>query len=342
MKKLVLDTIGLPPTFKSVETDIPQISDEEVLVKVTAVGLCYHDVLISEGILRRGVKDELVLGHEFSGEVIRIGKAIQDLNMNDKVIATLTSSCGNCTSCIQGNDYHCPNSDGFGHGIDGGLSQYIALRRENIIKLPESIDPIVASLIACPIGVSFKALMDVANIQQEHTVVIFGAGGGLGIHALQIAKSVGADVIAFTSSLNKLEKLNVFTDQAFLIEEDLDPAEIVFSLTNNKGADLVFNPVGGALFKSSIRCLSIGGKMLLLGQVDSSLVSINIAEILFREISIIGSVGADRSHIGKVMKMISEGVIHPVIGDTMPFQNISEAYKALSSNSVPGRIVLTL
>ena len=82
--------------------------------------------------------------------------------------------------------------------------------------------------------------------------------------------------------------------------------------------------------------------MLLLGQVDSSLVSINIAEILFREISIIGSVGADRSHIGKVMKMISEGVIHPVIGDTMPFQNISEAYKALSSNSVPGRIVLTL
>ena len=64
--------------------------------------------------------------------------------------------------------------------------------------------------------------------------------------------------------------------------------------------------------------------------------------LLFREISIIGSVGADRSHIGKVMKMISEGVIHPVIGDTMPFQNISEAYKALSSNSVPGRIVLTL
>ena len=79
MKKLVLDSVGVPPTFKFIDIDIPKISDDEILIKVKAVGLCYHDLLISEGVLRRGVKDELVLGHEFSGEVVEIGESISDL-----------------------------------------------------------------------------------------------------------------------------------------------------------------------------------------------------------------------------------------------------------------------
>ena len=342
MKKLILDSIGSIPEFKFVETNIPEILDDEVLIKVSSVGVCYHDLLISEGTLRRGVKDNLVLGHEFSGQVVQFGESIKDLNKNDKIVSTLTSSCGYCDDCINGNDYQCSNAEGFGHGIDGALSEYLVLKRNNIIKLPQSFDMISSSLISCPIAVSFKALKDVARIQEGQTIVIFGCGGGLGIHAAQIAKALGANVIGFTSSSDKLQKLYPFVDQLFLIEKDLDPSEVVLSLTGNKGADVVFNPVGSLFFKTSIDCLSNKGKMLILGQLDSSSVSINLAEILFREISILGSVGADINHIHKVIDMISDKKIFPIIDHIIPIERTTEAYKLLKSNVVSGRIVLTL
>ena len=340
MKKLVLDSVGVPPTFKFMDIDIPKISDDEILIKVKAVGLCYHDLLISEGVLRRGVKDELVLGHEFSGEVVEIGESISDLEINDKVVCTLTSSCGNCILCATGQEYNCQNAEGFGHGRDGGLSEYIALKRNNIVRLPNSFDIIGSSLIACPMAVSLKALKDVSSVEKGEDVVIFGAGGGLGIHAAQIANALGANVIAFTSSSEKFEKLNEFVEQIFLLEDYLEPSEIVFSLTENKGADVVFNPIGASFFENSLNCISNKGRMILLGQIDSSLASINVAEILFREISILGSVGANVSHINSVINMISKKVINPVV-DIVPVQNMPDAITLLRSNSVAGRIVLT-
>ena len=342
MKKLILDSIGTPPKFKFVETNIPKLSDNEVLIKVKAVGFCYHDLLISEGVLRRGVKENLVLGHEFSGQVVGFGKSIEDVCMNDKVVCTLTSSCGECNQCIDGLDYECLNAKGFGHGADGGLAEYVAVKRNNIIKLPQSLDMNNSALISCPMAISFKALYDVAKLQKDQTIVIFGCGGGLGVHAAQIANSLGANVIGFTSSPDKLQKLEPFVKQLFLIEEGLNPAEVVFSLTNNKGADVVFNPVGSLFFKTAIECLANKGKMIILGQVDSSKVSINLAEILFREISIMGSVGADKHHINKVIDMMFEKKICPVIDKVMPAERISEAYQLLKSNLVMGRIILTL
>ena len=131
-------------------------------------------------------------------------------------------------------------------------------------------------------------------------------------------------------------------EQLFLIEEDLDPSEVVLSLTDNKGADVVFNPVGSLFFKTAINCLANKGKMLVLGQVDSSSVSINLAEILFRELSILGSVGANINHMNKVIDMILDKKIVPVIDHIIPVECTSEAYRLLKSNVVSGRIVLTL
>ncbi len=341
MKSLILKESSPVPLFEIVEVSEPILSGGEVLVRVAATGLCRHDVSVMDGTLRRGTRKNVVLGHEISGTVIQINGDTKGIKVGAKIVTSLTNHCSKCSYCKSGREYMCQKGQGFGHGINGGFSQLIALKAVNLIELDPSIDLVEACLIACPIGVALKAIHDVARVQEGDYVVIFGIGGGLGIHLAQIAADLGANVIGFTTNPQKLERItNMGFERVFLHQDGIEPSELVMAFTEDKGADIVVNPVGSAVFTSGLRSLATNGRMLLLGEVKGESVPVNPAEILFRNVSIIGCKGADMHHIEAASRMVLLGKIKPIVDRVLSFENVLEAYKYVKSGSSFGRVVL--
>ena len=343
MKALILKESGKNPVFDLVDVREPTAPADGVVLKVDACGICHHDLAVMDGTLKRGVKNNLILGHEVAGTVVDVGSSVSGFNVGDQAVAMLTTFCGICEICIEGYEYRCPQSHGIGHGIDGGLAEYVFARAVNLLKLPKGFDHMGASLLACPIGVSIRALHDIARICFGQKVVVYGAGGGLGIHAAQIAAAAGAEVFGFTTSPHKLEGLEQLGfGPVFLASDGLDISEIVFACTDDKGADIVFNPVGSSVFQSAFKSLARGGKMLVLGEVSGRDVSINLAEMMFRDASVIGSTGAGLKHIKMACaEVVSESVM-PVIGEVLTLEEVTKAYRLLKSKEVLGRVVVDL
>jgi len=341
MKAAFLKHTGPNPIVDVIEVEDPVSSDGRVVIKVEAAGLCHHDVAIMKGALRRGVKENIILGHEISGTVVDIGLEVNGFSIGDRVVSSLTNFCGECNFCIRGMTYRCPRSHGFGHGIDGGFQEFISLDARNLIKIDPLTDLVSASIYGCPIGVSLKALNDVGRINSDNVVVVFGAGGGLGSHAMQIANSLGAEVLSFTTSSEKLEMLqDLNAGEVYLIDEYIDPSELVMALTEDIGANIVFNPVGEALFSSGIKCLSRFGQMLLLGEVTSKHARLSVPELMFRDASIIGCTGSEPTHIQQVDSLVNDSEICPIIYKEIHMTDLLEGFTIIEQNQQIGRVIV--
>ena len=249
MKALVLVEPGDEPSLTVKDVPDPTPGPRDVVIEVVAAGVCYHDVAVMQGVLRRGVKDDVILGHEISGRIVQVGDEVSSVNVGDRVVSALTSFCGECERCLNGQEYRCYYGHGLGHGIDGGFAQYIALPEIAVIPLPDSVDLTQASILGCPMGVSLQSLRDVAKVQAGETVLVTGAGGGLGVHSIQIASALGARVLAVTTSPEKMEALENLGAEVVLSDE-LDFSEIVMALTEGMGVDVGLNTVRTACVRA--------------------------------------------------------------------------------------------
>ena len=343
MKALILKEASENPVFDLVDISEPTLPVDGVVLRVYASGICHHDLAVMDGTLKRGVKNNLILGHEISGTVVDTGSSVNGFEVGDQVVTMLTTSCGTCEICIEGYEYRCPQAHGIGHGIDGGLAEYVSARAVNLLKLPKGFDQMRACLLACPIGVSIRALRDIGGICSGQKVVVYGAGGGLGIHAAQIAAAAGAEVLGFTTSPHKLEGLErIGFGPVFLVSDGLDSAEVALAFTDDKGVDIVFNPVGSSVFQPALRSLALGGKMLVLGEVSGGDVSFSSAEMMFRDASIIGCTGAGLKHIKMACDEVASESVMPVVGEVLTLEEVSKAYHLMKSKEILGRVVVKL
>lgn len=323
----------------------PKVAHRQALIQVTACGFCHHDRAVMAGTLRRGVADNVILGHEISGVVIEVGSGVARLQPGDRVVNILTEACGDCDRCADGREHRCHQGLGIGHSRDGGFAEFVALSEHSLVKIPEEIDPVGAALISCPIGVSLKAVRETAMVSQEDTVVVTGAGGGLGAHAVQAAIALGATVFAVSSSPGKNDLILELGATEVLASEvpgddGLDFSEIVIAMTGNKGADAVIDTVGSALFPSTLRSLAQFGRLVLLGEIQGRSVTVNPAEIIFRDAMVLGTSGVSRTTVELASQMVADGRIRPVIHAQLPLEQAGEAFQMVSDRSPMGRVVL--
>ncbi len=341
MQALVLSSDGKAPGIELREIPTPKPSDREVLVQVAACGVCYHDVSVVEGTLRRGVKSNAVLGHEVSGTVADVGSAVTSVERGDRVVATLTAFCGNCSRCFAGQEYRCLQGRGFGHALNGGFAQYMIVPESSVIPIPSSIDITQAALLACPIGVAINAVENTARLRPGETALVVGAGGGLGVHAAQVSAALGARVLAVTSSPQKIGDLEALQGvETILADTELDFSEIVLALTDDNGADVVINPVGSVLFNSCIASLGQYGRMVVLGEIAGRATRFSLAELLFRDAAIIGATGASPRHIRKAMQLVAEGKVQPIVSHQFAFEDAADAIEQMQASVTFGRVVL--
>ena len=331
---------GGPPVLEVVDRPTPRPEPHQALVRVTACGFCHHDRSVMAGMLRRGVRPGVILGHEISGRVEETGSGVTALRPGDQVVSILTDACGRCDRCANGREHRCREGQGIGHGRDGGFAEYVALSEHSLVKVPEGVDPVGASLLACPLGVALQAVQETAQVAPGETVVVTGAGGGLGSHAVQAAAALGARVLAVSSSPEKENALRGLGAAEVLGESGLDFSELVMAMTEDEGADVVIDTVGSALFPSTLGSLAQFGRLVLLGEILGQNIGLNPAEVIFRDARILGASGVSRAIVEQAGRMVLEGKLRPVVGLELPLEQASEAYRLVSERKPTGRIVL--
>ncbi|MDE2785298.1 MAG: alcohol dehydrogenase catalytic domain-containing protein [Chloroflexota bacterium] len=342
MSALTLVQAGNPPTLAIAERKVPTPEPGEVLLRVDACGFCHHDYLVLTGTLRRGVAPGVILGHEIAGTVVASGDGVTAFGEGDRVVSLLTAACGECARCRIGREHRCRHGAGIGHGRDGGFAEYVALPETALVAAPDSVPPERAALLACPAGVALSAL-DSAEVAAGETVVVTGAGGGLGSHAVQLAAAGGVQVIAVTSSPGKaagLEKLgaSIVIDVA----DGPDLAEIVLAVTDDAGADAVIDTVGPPLWPDVLQCLGQYGRLALLGDVTGEPATVRLAEVIFRDLRLTGVSGVSRRTLERCVEMAAAGQLEPVVAEALPLteQGVREAVRMVREREPLGRVVL--
>ena len=347
MTALVVTRPGRPPVVEVIQRPTPTPATGEVLLRVDAVGFCHHDLLVMGGTLRRGVAPGIILGHEIAATVVSVTADGSDLQPGDRVVSLLTAACGRCARCRAGREHRCLVGDGIGHSRDGGFAEYVSLPVAALVPVPQNIPPASAALLACPAGVALEGCLG-ANVVAGATVVVTGAGGGLGVHAVQIAAALGAQVIALTTSPDKaaaLESLGathvIEIDAA--VDAALDFAEIVMALTDDAGADVVIDTVGPPLWPSALRSLGQYGRLALLGDLTGEAVPLRLAEVIFRDLRLVGHSGVSRATLERTIRMAAAGELRPVVAQSLPMtpEGLLEARRLVSERRPLGRIVLT-
>lgn len=272
MLGIVTKTAG--PGLFIEELPIPQIKDNEVLVKVRACGICGSDTHMYEGSDSYKVFEKfypIVIGHEFSGEVVEVGKTAKGVAIGDRVVVKPAAFCLTCDNCRKGRFHFCSVAFQRILGLqkNGGFAEYAAVEDEACIVLPDSIDFDLAALIE-PLGVTANAVYD-SNLEMGETVVIQGPGP-IGLLTLLFAKARGAGktiIIGTTKDRARLEIAKKFDVDHILIVDEEDPVKGVKDLTNGRGADIVFEASGiPSLVQTALDMSDTTGRVVIVGIYD--------------------------------------------------------------------------
>ena len=343
MTALTVVKTGRPPQLAIEERPVPTPGAGEALLHVDACGFCHHDLLVMGGTLRRGVVPGVILGHEITGTVVAAADGVTRFHPGDRVVSLLTAACGQCARCLAGREHRCLAGAGIGHGRDGGFAEYVVMPASALVAVPDTIPPEEAALLACPAGVALTGI-EAAGVASGDTVVVTGAGGGLGAHAVQLAATKGAQVIAITTSSEKAAPLEELGASVVIeAEEDLNIADVVMALTDDVGADAVIDTVGPPLWPATLRCLGQYGRLALLGDVTGDGASLQLAEVIFRDLRIVGVSGASRAALEQAVSLAATGRLRPVVWQTQPLtaEGAAEAWRQVAERRPLGRVVLT-
>src|SRR3954463_449274 len=202
MRAVTFADFGGPEQLRAVEIDRPEPGPDDVLVRIHAAGVCYHDVLSRGGKIPGGQPGR-VLGHEIAGEIVACGANVPAARNGERVVIYQRLFCGVCRYCLSGRQDLCRNSRVLGESGGGGYAEFTCAPARNAIRMPDGLDMKAAALVVCPVGTSVRAALGVGQAEPGNVVLITGAGGGLGLHQIQVVKSVQARAIAVTSSEDK-------------------------------------------------------------------------------------------------------------------------------------------
>ena len=343
MRAMVVTEPGGPEALVLTDVPIPELRRNDVLIKVEACGVCFHDVVTRNGTLKRGVQMPVIPGHEVSGIVERVGPAVRDFKAGDRVTTVQRRHiCGRCRYCRSGRETSCDEREFLGDmGLNGGYAEFVCVEDDNVTVVPDDIPLDQAAIVACAIGTELNAIRDVAGVQPGDKVLITGAGGGLGVHGVQVARAAGGFVVGVTTTEAKAQAIkDAGAHEVVLAKRGEDFSGAVKKVTGGEGADVVIDNVGSAVFQSARKSLAMGGRWIFVGQLTGEFVQINPAQIFLRDISIKSAKSTSRKQLQDSLDLVRRGQVRPVITAEMPLERAAEAHKDVESGRSVGRILL--
>jgi NADPH:quinone reductase len=311
-----------PSGLKWLERPTPEPAPHEVRVAIAAASLNFPDLLVVQGKYQFKPALPFVPGSEYAGRVDAVGADVKHLAVGDPVAAFAGT---------------------------GGFATHACVDAKLVMPLPASFPLDSASAFLCTYGTSHHALVDRAQLRPEETVLVLGAAGGVGTAAIQIAKAVGARVIAAASSAEKLAACRALgaDDTVHIGAEDL--RDKLKSLTGGKGVDVVYDPVGGDLAEPCFRSMAWRGRYLVVGFAQGQIPSLPLNLALLKGASIVGVFWGDFARrepasAARAMKELvgwfAQGKVAPEIDSRLPMTSLPDAFARMASRQVIGKLVM--
>jgi propanol-preferring alcohol dehydrogenase len=344
MKAMVLTAPNLP--FQLTDLPDPVAGDGEAVARVLSCGAGLTIQHMRAGRIK--VDYPRIIGHEITAEIVEVGKGVKDVAVGDAVTSYYYLTCGTCEWCRKDRETLCNNFTGnVGREIDGGYAEYIKLPASSFVKLPEGLDyksyPAEIGVITDAIATPVK-LINKARVQPGDIVAVIGAGGGLGLQMIAVAKWAKARVIAIDVRSDKFDACRLAGADDVVDAAALDMKEAISELTNGRGVDVVTDFVANKkTLEDSTLSLGKGGRLAILGGggLDNPYpVSGNWIKGGEREI--IGSKYATRSEVRESLEIVARGELWPIVTETYPLEEAEALHQRVEDGLVTGRGALLI
>ena len=324
MKAIVCNSYGPPENLVLQEVEDPIAGENQALVEVYAASLNFPDTLQIQGKYQFQPPMPFTPGSEVGGVIRSPGPGLRDFQPGDRVMATPSI---------------------------GGMAELVSVDAAGLRKIPDNMDFKTAASFAMVYTTSYHALKQRARLQAGETLLVLGASGGVGLTAVELGKLMGARVIAAASSDEKLEFVKRFNPDHTINYGDGELKEKVKALTDGRGADVIYDPVGGDLFDQSTRCINWNGRLLVVGFTSGRIPEYKANLALLKGSSMVGvflgrfrkeEPDAYEQNFQELLAMYTEGKLKPVVTQSFPMADYISAFNVFSERRVMGKVVLEI
>ena len=343
MRAVRLHAVGQPLRVDEVPRPAP--GPGEVVVRVRACGVGLTVVHSQHGRTPSTFPQPspITLGHEVAGEVVALGAGVTDLEVGQPVAVYFYLVCGTCRNCLAGRESICLRHRGYvGRQIDGGYAEFLRLPRLNAIPIAPGGDWEAAAIATDAVATPIHVMRDRARVQPGDAVVVIGAGGGVGVHCVQVAKLFGAFVIAVDRGPDKLRAAKEVGADATLDAAAGPWDAAARRLTDGRGADAVADFVASTdTLNQALNALALSGRIVVLGVDPQATLQVPPGRILRGEVGIIGSRYASRAEVYEAVEMVRRGQVRAIIGARGRLEDVARLHDQINEHKVIGRAAVT-
>jgi propanol-preferring alcohol dehydrogenase len=345
MKAMVMREPGGKLQLETVP--VPRIGPNDVLLRVRATGVGLT-VVIMTAVPGRVTSFPRIPGHEVAGEVVEVGEAVTNVQLGDRVTLHFYLTCGACRFCRSGRETLCTAFRGnVGMACDGGYAEYMAIPAANCVKIPDGVSDLDAAIAADAICTPYHACREEARVGPGDAVLIVGAGGGVGIHGVQMAKLTGGWVIAADVSDEKLAAARDCGADAVVDVRRGALAAEVRKLTAGRGVDAAIDFVASReTLEASLGSLARAGRLVIIGHrppavfgVDAKF-TVDPSDMLTNMLEIHGSRYVTLAELEHTLELLRQKRIRAIVSRTFPLEGAEEAHELLRKNALVGRAAL--
>lgn len=324
MKAIVCNEFGLPSSLEFTEIQNPIPNKDEVLMAVKACSVNFPDTLIIQGKYQFKPNFPFSPGSDVAGVIESVGENVTHLKVGDEVVGFIPF---------------------------GGFAEMAIVKAKDCFPKPVGMSMVNASAFLLAYGTSYHALKDRANLQKGETILILGASGGVGLTAIELAKLIGAKVIAAASSDDKLKLCKEFGADELINYTRENLKEKTKALTNGKGVDVIYDPVGGDFSELALRAIAWNGRHLVIGFANGEIPKIPTNLALLKGASIVGvfwGAFAQREpkksleNIKQLLNWFGQGKLKPHIDEIYSLENAPKALEAMMQRKTKGKIVIDM
>lgn len=325
--------------YEDVPVPVPQAG--EVLVRVRACALNHLDIWIRQGIPNYPITLPHVSGCDVSGVVERIGEAVQSpFSIGQPVVVSPGISCWQCECCLAGRDNFCPTYRLVGAQVDGGYAEFVKVPAVNLLPMPVGLTVEQAAAYPLVSVTAWHMVKTLANVQPGETVLVMGAGSGVGSMGVQIARLLGARVLSTVGTDDKRERAEMLGADVVINHAREDVTDRVRAATDGRGVDVIVEHVGQAVWESCLRSLTRGGRLVTCGSTSGPESRLDVRSVYARQLTIMGSYMGTRAELLEVSRFIRDGKLTPVVDSVFPLSDARQAQERMLARKSFGKIIL--
>ena len=321
---------------------VPQPGAGQVRVQMKAAALNRLDLWVREGWKGLNLEMPHIIGSDGAGIVDAVGAGVTNVAPGERVSINPTLTDENCIN-LTGSESECLDVKIMGEHARGLAAEYVVIPARNVHKLPDHVSFAEAAAAGLVFITSWHSMITRGGLQPGESVLVIGAGGGVSTASIQIAKLTGCKEYVVGSSAEKCAQAKALgADVVIDRSQEENWSKALYGLTSKRGVDVVVDNVGQATMMDSIRSVRRGGRILVVGNTSGYNAQIDLRYVFSKQISIIGSTMGTTAAYTRVMGLVAEGKLKPVIGAALPLNDAREAERMLESGDVFGKVVLII